>query len=85
MDNKFTIKDLREILVHFQEPEYDDYEFVLWDFNNQREARIAGGYSFSKPDKKLCIPIELEPVDGVSITERLKSIVEQYSNKNLQE
>lgn len=67
-----TIKDLREILVHFRDKEYNDYEVVLWDYNQQQPLEWGGSYSFSKPQKRLCFPVTVTPVDGITIFERLK-------------
>lgn len=70
------IKELRETLVHFTKPEYDDFDIALWDYNNQRDVEwTAGMYAFSKPDKRLTFPVKVEPVDGKTIDERLKRIM----------
>ena len=59
-----TIKDLREILIHFQDREYDNFEVKLWDYKNQREFDWGGSYGFSKPDKKLSFPIWIKEKRG---------------------
>ena len=69
-----TIKDLRDILIHFQERKYDDYEVVLWDYNHQQKLDWEGSYSFSKPDKEISFAVEVPPVDGVTVFERLKQL-----------
>lgn len=75
------IKELREILIHFTNPEYDDFDIALWDYNNQRDVEwSAGMYAFSKPDKRLTFPVKVEPVDGVTIDERLKGMMEKVKN-----
>lgn len=52
-----TIKDLREILIHFQERKYDNYKVELWDYENQRELDWGGMYALSHPDKKLTFSV----------------------------
>ena len=69
-----TIKDLREILIHFEDRQYDDFEVAFWDYNHQQKLNWAGGYSLSKPHKALTLPVEVPPVDGVTIFERLKQL-----------
>lgn len=69
-----TIKDLREILIHFQDRKYDDYEVVLWDYNHQQELVWGGMHSLSHPNKQLSFPVEVPPVDGITVFERLKQL-----------
>ncbi len=69
-----TIKDLREILIHLQDKKYDDYEVVLWDYNQQQELCWGFGYSLSHPQKKLNFPVDVPTVDGETIMERLKKL-----------
>lgn len=77
------IKDLCEILKHYEGREYDDWEIELWDYNNQREVKWTGGtYASSKTDKKISFPVTVEPVDGKTIDER---IAELYKNIKEQE
>ena len=57
-----TIKELRDILIHFQGKEYDDWEVVLWDYKNQKKWDWSVSHSFSKPNKKLTFPI-YEPLN----------------------
>ena len=59
-----TIKDLREILIHFQERKYDDYKVELWDYKNQRELDWGGMHALSHPDKKLVFPVHYEEKDN---------------------
>lgn len=74
MREHMTIKDLREILLHFEDRKYDNYKVVLWDYNHQQELNWGGGYAFSKPEKKLSFAIEVPPVDGITVFERLKQL-----------
>ena len=74
-----TIRDLREILIHFTDRKYDDYKVVLWDFQNQRELDWGGSHGLSHPEKRLTFPVSAEPVDGVDIEARLKKIVEEHN------
>jgi hypothetical protein len=69
-----TIKDLREILIHFQDRKYDDYEVVLWDYNHQQKLDWGGCYGLSHPDKQLSFAVEVPPVDGITVFERLKQL-----------
>lgn len=69
-----TIRDLREILIHFQDRKYDDYEVILWDYNHQQKLDWGGGYSFSKPEETLSFAVEVPPVDGITVFERLKQL-----------
>ena len=69
------IKELKEILKHYEDGEYDDWEIKLWDYNNQRELVWNGGsYAASKPEKYISFPIKVDPVDGVTIEERVKKL-----------
>lgn len=77
-----TIKDLRDILVHFEDRKYDNYEVILWDYNHQEKLGWGGGYSLSHPDNKLCFPVTVTPIDGVTIDERLKKLVGTLNEKN---
>ncbi len=70
-----TIRDLRDILIHFQDREFDNYEVVLWDYNHQQRLDWGGGFSFSKPGKELSFPVKVVPKDGVEIDERLKKLI----------
>ena len=67
-----TIKDLKDILIHFQDRKYDDYEVVLWDYNNQQELDWGGMWGLSHPDRNLCFSVNVPTVDGITILERLK-------------
>ena len=77
-----TIRDLKDVLIHFQDREYDDWEVVLWDSNNQRSLEWGGGYAFSKPNKRITFPIEAEPIDGEAIDERIKRIINEMAKNN---
>lgn len=70
-----TIRELREIIVHFQDREYDDYDVTLFDYNGQQDLKWGGSYAFSKTDKRLVFPVSVPPVDGITIEERLKKII----------
>ena len=75
------LKFVREILKHYEGHEYDDWDLVLWDYNNQREVKWSEGmYAASKDDKKISFPVEIEPVDGVQIEERIKKLYENIKN-----
>ena len=73
-----TIKDLREILIHFQDHKYDDYKVVLWDYNNQQELDWSVNHALSHPDKELSFPVNVPPTDGITVTERIKKLIENY-------
>ena len=69
------IKELKEILKHFEGREWDDFDIKLWDYNNQREIEWEGGsHAFSKPEKKLTFPVKVPPIDGKTIDERIKEL-----------
>ena len=72
-----TIKDLKDILIHFTESKYDDFEVVLWDYNHQQDAEWGGMYSLHKPDKKLIFPIGVKNVDEITLNERIKKLMEE--------
>lgn len=69
-----TIEDLKEILIHFEDKKYDNWEVVLWDYNHQQKLNWGGSYSFSKPNKELSFSVEVPPVDGITVFERLKQL-----------
>ena len=69
-----TIKDLREILIHFSDRKYDDFEVILWDYNHQQKLDWGGCHAFSKPAKALSFAVEVPPVDGITVFERLKQL-----------
>ena len=69
-----TVKDLRETLIHYQDREYDDWEVVLWDYNHQQKLNWGGVFAMSKPDKAISFAVEVPPVDGVTVFERLKQL-----------
>lgn len=77
-----TIRDLREILKHFEGREFNNYEVLLWDYNHQQKLDWGGAYSLSHPNKTLCFPVEVPPVDGITVFERLKQLKDvQEENK----
>ena len=81
-----TIKDLREILIHYEGKEYDDWEISLWDYNNQRNIIWHGGsYASSKETKSITFPVEVEPVDGVTVSERVKKIIDKDKSQHIKE
>lgn len=67
-----TIKDLKDLLIHFNDRKYDDYEVILWDYNHQQKLDWGGMHSLSHPDKTLSFAVEVPPVDGITVFERLK-------------
>ena len=69
-----TVKELREILIHFQDRKYDDWEVVFWDYNHQQKLDWGGCYTLSKPEKQLSFAIEVPPVDSITVFERLKQL-----------
>lgn len=71
-----TIKNLKDILIHFQDNKYDDYKITLWDYNQQQELNWGGGYSFSKPDKTLTFPVDVPMVDNETIVQRLQKLID---------
>ena len=76
------LKFVKELMKHYDGHEYDDWDLEFWDYNNQRAIKVDEGmYSSSNPDKKIVFPVSVEPVDGITIDERLKKFVEEY-NKN---
>lgn len=78
-----TIKELQDIIIHFQDSEYDDFEVVLFDYNNQRELSWGPSYAFSKPQKQLTFPITCPPVDGIQIEERLRKVIQDFEQQGL--
>lgn len=70
-----TIKELREILVHFTDSKYDDYEVELFDYNSQEKLDWGGMHGLSHPDKKLIFPVTVKPVDGITIEKRLQKLL----------
>ena len=78
-----TIKDLREILIHYEDKQYDDWDVTLFDYNNQRTLKVSSGmYSSSKETKSLTIPVEVEPVDGETIDKRIKRLMEEIKKRS---
>lgn len=61
-----TIKELREILVHFQDREYDDYEVELWDYKHQQPLGWSVSHGFSKPEKRLIFPVNVPYEDDIN-------------------
>lgn len=78
-----TIKDLREILIHYEDKQYDDWNVTLFDYNNQRTLKVSSGmYSSSKETKSLTIPVEVEPVDGETIDKRIRRLMEEIKKRD---
>ena len=72
------IEFLREILKHYEGKEYDDWEITLFDYNNQRTLKVLDGtYASSNETKSITFPVMVEPVDGVTINERLKALLNE--------
>lgn len=69
-----TIRDLKDLLIHFNDRKYDDYEVILWDYNHQQELVWGGMHSLSHSKKQLSFPVEVPPVDGITVFERLKQL-----------
>jgi len=69
-----TIRDLKDLLIHFSDRKYDDYEVILWDYNHQQKLDWGGMHSLSHPKKQLSFPVEVPPVDGITVFERLKQL-----------
>ena len=79
-----TIKALRDILIHYQGSEYDDWKVNLFDYNNQRDIKWNEGmYSSSKNDKVLTFPIEMEPIDGVEINRRIEKVMLDFQREQI--
>jgi hypothetical protein len=73
------IKFLREVLKHYEDHQYDDWEINLFDYNNQRSLHLADGvYSASKETKTITFPTEVEPVDGETIDNRIRRIMDEW-------
>ena len=72
-----TIKDLREILKHYEDSKYDDWEVSLWDYNQQQELEWGGTYASSKPDKKLQFPVRVVIAGQDEIFERIQKILKE--------
>lgn len=78
-----TIKDLKEILMHYQDRKYNDWEIKLWDYNNQREVNfLEGTHASSNETKSITFPVMIDPVDGEDIDERLKRLISEMG-KNI--
>ncbi len=78
-----TIKDLREILIHYQDRKYDDWEIILFDYNNQRVINwLDGTYASSRTDKRITFPVKVEPIDGETVDERIKRIISEMAKDN---
>jgi len=76
------IKDLREIIKHFESREYDDWDVKLWDYNNQRNIKWPGGcYGFSKDNKYITFTVDVPPVDGKKIDDRIEQLLNQIRSE----
>ena len=71
-----TIKELKDLILHFDK-EYDDFKVILWDYNHQQELDWGGVHAFSKPNKTLSFAVEVPPVDGITVFERLKKFLDE--------
>lgn len=80
-----TVKFLREVLKHYEGKEYDDWEIKLFDFNNQRNLKVNDGtYAASKDTKSITFTVNVEPVDGETIDQRVKrllSVIEKQTKE----
>lgn len=72
-----TIRDLKDILIHFQDKQYDDYNVVLWDYNHQQELKWGASFALSHPSKTINFPVDVPPVDGLTVNERFKKLQEE--------
>lgn len=73
-----TVKFLREILKHYEDHQYDDWEVELFDYNNQRVLHVSEGtYASSKDSRSITFPVDVEPVDGVTIDKRIRKLMEE--------
>ena len=61
-----TIKKLREILKHFEDKEYDDFEVELWDYKHQQALTYGPSHGFSKEEKRLTFPVDV-PYEDVDL------------------
>lgn len=78
-----TIKELKDILIHYEGREYNDWEIKLFDYNNQREIEWNGGaYASSRETKSITFPVELEPIDGEGINSRLKRLMKEIAERD---
>ena len=77
-----TIKELKDLLIHFNDRKYDDYEVILWDYNHQQKLDWGGMHSLSHPDRTLVIPVEVPPVDGINVVERLRLILQDVQKED---
>lgn len=74
-----TIKYIRDILKHYEDKQYDDWEIRLFDYNNQREIEFPEGmHGASKEAKAITFPIKIEPVDGEEIDARIRRLMEEF-------
>lgn len=72
-----TIKDLREILIHYEDSKYDDWKVVLWDYNQQQELEWGGTYASSNPDKELTFPVKVQIKGQEEIFDKIKKIMNE--------
>lgn len=62
-----TIKELREILKHFEDKEYDGYEVELWDYKHQQPLAWGPSHGFSKIEKRLTFPVDVPYEDDATL------------------
>lgn len=50
------LKELKDLMKHFEDSSYDEYELVFWDY--MRQQKMDGHFGgLSHPDKEITIPI----------------------------
>lgn len=62
-----TIKDLRDVLVHFTDSQYDDFEVELWDYKYQQPLAWGPSHGFSKAEKRLTFPVDVPYEDDATL------------------
>ena len=76
------IKFLREVLKHYEDKQYDDWDINLFDYNNQRTLHVVdGSYASSKETKSITFPVDIEPVDGETIDKRIKRLMAEIEKQ----
>ena len=52
------VKELKDLMKHFEEDKYNDYEIVFWDY--ARQKKMDGHFGgLSHPEKEISIPISV--------------------------
>ena len=62
------IKEIKDLMMHFAESKYDDYNVVFWDYSRQRKMDGHFG-ALSHPEKEISIPIGVVGDDVWKIVE----------------